>query len=417
MPRLTFRLVVIALFGTPWTAFAENWPEFRGPTGQGHYAGKGLPLTWSTTQNVAWKQKIPGKGWSSPAVWEGRVYLTSAVPIDGSKDHLLTALCLDAANGKLVWQTEVFRQDGAKTPGIHSKNSYASPSPLTDGKRLFVHFGHEGTACLDLAGKILWRTDEHRYAPVHGNGGTPILYEDKLIFSGDGADKQFVVALQVATGKVAWKTDRKSESPRKFSFSTPLLIDVKGQPQIVSPASDAVMAYDPRDGAEIWRVKYDGYSVIPRPVYGHGLIFMSTGYNQPNLLAIRVDGRGDVTDTHVAWKLVKGAPHTPSPLLVGEELYLVSDRGVASCVDARTGKIHWQERAADAYSASPFYADGKIYLQSEDGITTVLKAGTKFESLAESKVGERTFASYAVADGAIYLRTETQLYRLQQSSR
>lgn len=413
MSRSVLVFAAILFIAADNRTFAENWPEFRGPTGQGHYNGKGLPLSWSTTENVAWKQPIPGKGWSSPVIWEGRIYLTSAMPIDGSKDQSLKALCLDAADGKLVWQTEVFRQDGAKTPGIHSKNSYASPSPLTDGKRLFVHFGHEGTACLDLAGNVLWRATEHRYAPVHGNGGTPILVEDKLIFSGDGADKQFVVALDVATGKAIWKTDRKSESPRKFSFSTPLLIDVNGRPQIVSPASDAVMAYDPKDGAEIWRVKYDGYSVIPRPVYGHGLVFISTSYNTPNVLAIRPDGRGDVTDSHVAWKLLKGAPHTPSPLLVGAELYLVSDRGVASCVDARTGKVHWQERAKDAYSASPFYADGKIYLQSEDGITTVLRAGTKFETLAESKLGERTFASYAVADGAIYLRTETQLYRIQ----
>lgn len=394
------------------TARAENWPEFRGPTGQGHSTGKKLPVEWSTTKNVVWKTPIPGAGWSSPIIWEGRVYLTSAIPIDDSKDLSLSALCLDAADGKILWQTEAIRQDGAKAPPIHSKNSHASPTPITDGQRLYVHFGHQGTACLDLAGKVLWRTTEHRYAPVHGNGGTPILVDNQLIFSGDGGDKQFVVALNAATGKTIWKTDRKSEAYKKFSFSTPLLITVNNQKQIVSPTSDAVVAYDP-DGKELWRAKYDGYSVIPRPVFGHGMVFFSTGYDRPAMMAVRVDGKGDVTETHVAWTLAKGAPHAPSPLLVGDELYIVSDGGIASCLDARSGAIHWQERVTGNFSASPLHADGKIYLQSEDGVTTVVKAGKTFERLAENELKERTFASYAVADGAICLRTETQLYRIQ----
>jgi len=413
MPRFAVLLALLLLMRPSLAARAENWLEFRGPTGQGHYAGKNLPIDWSTTKNVAWKQAIPGKGWSSPIVLDGHIYLTSAVPIEMSKDQSLKAICLDAAKGTLLWQTEVFRQDGVKAPRIHKKNSHASPSPLTDGKRLYVHFGHQGTACLEIDGKIVWRTLEHRYAPVHGNGGTPILVENRLIFSGDGSDKQFVVALNTADGKVLWKTDRKCEAFKKFSFGTPLAITVKGKLQIISPASDAVMAYDPADGTELWRAKYDGYSVIPRPVYGHGMIFLSTGYDSPNVLAIRVDGSGDVTDSHIAWTVSKGAPHAPSLLLVGNELYMVSDRGLASCLDARTGKAHWQERVPGGYSASPFYADGKIYLQSEEGVTTVLRAGTKFEVLARSDLKERTFASYAAADGAIFLRTESQLYRIQ----
>jgi outer membrane protein assembly factor BamB len=413
MPRpllLPSLLLVLALLHP---AHAENWPEFRGPTGQGTYAGKNLPIEWSKTKNVAWKQAIPGKGWSSPIVQDGRIYVTTAAPIDGSKDLSLRALCLDAADGKIIWNTEVFRQDAAKAPRIHSKNSHASPSPLTDGRRLYAHFGHQGTAALNLAGKVLWRNTEHRYAPVHGNGGTPILVDDKLVFSGDGGDKQFVVALNTDNGKTAWKTDRKCEFYKKFSFGTPLVITVNGRQQIVSPASGAVMAYDPKDGKELWQAKYDGYSVIPRPVFGHGMIFFSTGYDQPRLLAIRVDGAGDVTESHIAWTATKGAPHAPSPLLVGDELYFVSDSGIASCLDARTGTSHWQERIGGNFSASPFYADGMIYLQSEDGVTTVLRAAKTFERLAESKLDERTFASYAVADGAIYLRTESQLYRIQ----
>jgi outer membrane protein assembly factor BamB len=347
-------------------------------------------------------------------VQDGRVFLTTAVPVKGGKDQSLRALCLDAEKGTVFWETEVFLQDGSKAPRIHSKNSHASPTPLTDGKRLFVHFGHQGTACLDLAGKVLWRNRELRYAPVHGNGGTPILIDGRLVFSVDGADKQFVVALNPDTGKALWKTDRKSEAYKKFSFSTPLAIAVGGKKQIISPASDAVVAYDPVDGHEIWRARYDGYSLIPRPVYGHGLIFLSSGYERPTLVAIRAGGSGDITNSHIAWTVARGAPHTPSPLLVGTELYMVSDGGIASCLDARTGKVHWQERIGGSFSASPLHAAGRIYLQSEDGVTTVVRAATTFERLAQNKIDERALASYAAADGAIYLRTEANLYRIEQ---
>lgn len=405
-------ITIVCLLITIHTLRAENWPEFRGPTGQGHYPGKNLPTEWSTTKNVAWKQKIPGHGWSSPIVYEGRIYLTSAELVEGSKELSLVALCFDTEKGKLLWKTEVLKHD--EKPKPHPKNSHASPTPITDGKRVYVHFGHQGTAALDFDGKIAWRTTDHKYPPVHGNGGSPILVDDKLVFSADGGGKsQFVIALDTANGKTAWKTPRKSTAFKKFSFSTPLLITVNKQKQIVSPGSDAVVAYDPANGKELWRAGYDGYSVIPRPVFGHGMIFFSSGYDAPSVLAVKVDGKGDVTKTHTAWTLAKGAPHTPSLLLVGDELYMVSDRGIASCVDAKSGKVHWSERLEGNYSASPFHADGKIYYQSEEGVTTVVRAAKTFEQLATSNLKERTFASYAVADGAIYLRTETQLYRLQ----
>jgi outer membrane protein assembly factor BamB len=394
-------------------AHAEDWPEYRGPTGQGHYAGKGLPIEWSDTKNVAWKEAIPGAGWSSPIVFKGRIYLTTAVPGGKAKDQSLCALCFDAATGKRLWQKEVFRQDGKKAPNIHKKNSHASPSPLTDGKRLYVHFGHQGTAGLDFDGNVLWRNTELRYSPVHGNGGSPILVDDRLVFAIDGGDKQFLAALECASGEVLWKTDRKCTAYKKFAFGTPLLITVDGKLQIVSPASHAVIAYNPADGKELWRVTHDGYSTVPRPVFGHGLVFFSTGYDDPTLMAIRADGTGDVTKSHVAWSTPKGAPLTPSPLLVGDELYTVSDGGIVGCRDARSGKVHWQERLEGNFAASPLYSDGKIYVQSEEGVTTVLRAGQKFERLAESTLAERTFASYAAADGALYLRTEKHLYRIQ----
>jgi outer membrane protein assembly factor BamB len=392
-------------------AQAGDWQQFRGPTGQGLVLNGTLPTTWSKSKNVVWKQEIPGKGWSSPVVAGGRVYLTTAVPRDNG-DQSLRAVCLDADKGNIRWDKEIFRQNGKQAPPIHGKNSHASPTPLVRDGKLFVHFGHQGTTCLDLDGKILWRNTSLRYAPVHGNGGSPILVDDMLVFSCDGGDQRFVVALNVADGKVRWKTPRTVEASKKFSFGTPLLIDVGGRKQIISPGSNVVSAFDPEDGKEIWRMRYNGYSLIPRPVYGHGLLFICTGYDRPSLLAIRPDGKGDTTDTHVVWKMSKAAPHTPSPLLVGEELYTISDNGVASCLKARTGQVYWQERLGGSYSASPLFAGGKVYFQSEQGTGVVLQAGKEFKLLSKNPLDERSLASAAVADGALFLRTETRLYRI-----
>jgi outer membrane protein assembly factor BamB len=412
--RLCAALAAAVLLPVP--AQAEDWPEFRGPTGQGIVQGTRLPVEWSPTENVTWKQSLPGTGWSSPVVVKGRIYLTTSVPVADSAagDQSLRALCLDAKKGKILWDKEVFRQDGRKAPGIHSKNSHASPTPLVYGGRLYVHFGHQGTACLDLTGKVLWKNNSFKYEPVHGNGGSPILVDNALVFSCDGGEEGFVVALDRKTGKVLWKADRSVDAVKKFSFGTPLLITVKGQKQIISPGSNMVGAYDPKTGKEIWRVRYDGYSVIPRPVYGQGLLFICTGYNFPSLLAIRPDGKGDVTATHVAWTTRRAAPHTPSPVLVGSELYMVSDRGVATCLDAKTGRVYWQKRIGGDYSASPLYAGGKLYFQSEDGNGVVLQAGKEFKQLAKNVMDERTLASYAVADGALFLRTKTKLYRIEK---
>lgn len=393
--------------------FAADWPEFRGPTGQGHAATTKLPLEWSATQNVAWKQPVPGRGWSSPSLSGGKLFLTSAVgEADGGK-RALHALCFDAKTGRELWNTSLFEQDGS-APRIHNKNSHASPTPLVADGRVYVHFGHQGTACLDLNGKVIWKNTSLNYAPVHGNGGSPILVGDKLVFSCDGGSDPFVVALNKDTGKVIWKTPRVTTAKKTFSFSTPLLITVAGKQQIISPGSGAVCAFDPKDGKELWRARYgEGYSVIPRPVLGHGMIFIGTGYDAPIVMAIRIDGTGDVTDTHVAWTMKKGAPNTPSLLVVGEEVYMVSDGGIASCVDAKTGKVHWQERVGGNYSASPLYADGKVYFQNEEGIGVVVKAGREFQKLASNDLGERTLASYAADDDTFFIRTEQHLYKIR----
>ncbi len=411
MNRQTFAVTAILFTCLAPPGHADDWPEFRGPTGQGLVAKGALPMTWGKDENIAWKREIPGKGWSSPIVSGGRVYLTTAVPGNGD-DQSLRALCLDAAKGNILWKKEVFRQDGANAPSIHSKNSHASPTPLVRDGKLFIHFGHQGTACLDLDGNVLWRNTSLRYAPVHGNGGSPILVDDMLVFSCDGGDERFVVALNTADGSVRWKTPRTVEAPKKFSFNTPLLIQVEGRRQIISPGSNEVCAYDPADGKEIWRVRYNGYSVIPRPVYGHGLVFICTGYERPSLLAIRADGKGDVTDTHIVWKTSKAVPHTPSLLLAGKELYMISDNGVASCLDARMGAVHWQQRLGGNYSASPLLADNKIYFQSEQGTGVVVQASKQFKLLAKNRLEERSLATPAAADGALFIRTENHLYRI-----
>lgn len=408
-----FKAFICASLVIQSTAQGEDWPEFRGPTAQGHSTEKELPAEWSTTKNVVWKQPIPGKGWSSPAVVAGLVFLTSAIPSADGTNHSLRALCLDAATGKILWNTEVFPQEKASAPSIHSKNSHASPSPIVRGNRVFVHFGHQGTACLDLQGKVIWRNATLKYKPVHGGGGSPLLVDDLLIFSCDGGNDPFLAALDARDGRLRWRVARETDANRTFSFGTPLLINVNGQPQVISPGSNVLAAYDPKDGREIWRVRFDGYSVIPRPVFGHGFLFIGTGFDSPTVMAVRPDGTGDVTSTHVAWTVRRGAPKTPSLLLVNDELYMLSDSGIASCLDARTGRLHWQERIGGNCSASPVYADGKIYFQNEAGLSVVIKPGRAFQQIASNSLAERTLASYAVSDSALFIRTENRLFRIQ----
>jgi outer membrane protein assembly factor BamB len=417
---LNLRTILLVLFAGVFSvslASAEDWTEFRGPTGQGISTAKGLPDTWSPTKNVKWKVDIAGEGWSSPISYKGRIYLTAAVTPEGGegKDRSLRALCLDAKTGDTLWNKEIFKQTDETTRRIHRKNSHASPTPITDGENLFVHFGTQGTACLSLDGKIVWKNRELKYRPQHGNGGSPILVDDMLFVSCDGSDLQFVVAIDKKTGKIRWKKTRLPfMRAQKFSFTTALVIEVAGKKQIVSPGTNQVIAYDPKTGKEIWEVDYSGYSVIPRPIYSHGLVIFSTSYNKPSLMAIRPTGKGDVTETHVAWTLTKNAPHTPSTVVVGDELYLVSDRGVASCLDVKTGKVHWSKRLGGNFSASPIFADGKIYFQSEQGDGTVIRPGKVYKEVAKNKLGERTLASYGIVDSALLIRTATSLYRIEK---
>jgi outer membrane protein assembly factor BamB len=307
----------------------------------------------------------------------------------------------------VIHDIEVVHRDSVDA--IHQKNSHASPTPIIDGDRIVVHFGPNGTACLSADGAILWKT-EISYDPMHGPGGSPALFEDLLILSCDGIESQFVIALDKMTGQIRWKQDRNGG---RHSYSTPLAIEVEGTRQVVSTGGDKVVAYDPRTGAEVWHSTYDGYSLVPRPVFGHGLVFVCSGYNNPVLYAIRPNGRGDVTATHVAWSVAQSVPHNPSPIVVGDELYMVSDGGIASCLDARTGKLHWRQRLGGSFSASPVHADGRLYFLNESGESTVIGAGKTYKQIATNKLGGRTLASPAISNGSIFLRTDTHLYRIE----
>jgi outer membrane protein assembly factor BamB len=393
---------------------AGDWLEFRGAEGKGYYTGKPLPTTWGVDKNVTWKTPIPGMAWSSPVAVEGKLILTTAVP--SGADYSLRTIAVDQALGKVIWDKEIFIEKTTETPQPHKKNSHASPTPVSDGKHVWVHFGHMGTACLDLAGNIIWQTQELQYHPVHGNGASPILVDDLVVFCCDGKDSTFVVALEQKTGKVRWKTDRKTGARLMFSFATCQLIEHKGTRMVISPASDYCMGYDPKTGAELWRVKYPapGWSLICRPLYAHGLLYISTGYVNQHMLAFPPEGTGDIT-SKITWQTKRNAPNTPTPIIVGDEFYMLSDSGFLTCMDAKTGKVHYAERlAGKAYSASMILADGKLFITSEDGIGQVLALGKEFKELAKSELGEKTFATFVPVDGALFIRTESQLYRFDQ---
>ena len=405
-------LVLLLIAGASVLAQAEDWPQFRGPTGQGHATERGLPLEWSETKNIIWKTPVPGLGWSSPTVANGRVWVTTVVESKERRGRVsasLRALAFDVATGRELVNVEVFRLDDAGY--VNPKNSRASPTPIVESDRVFVHFGAEGTAALSTSGEILWTT-HLRYESQHGNGGSPTLYRDLLIINCDGnGGDAYVVALDTASGKPRWKTARRR--PADQAYSTPLVITVGQEDQLVSVGAYRAAAYDPLTGQEIWRVSYgDGFSNVPRPVFGQGLVFIATGFQTPALMAVRPDGKGDVTRTHVAWTITRGAPYTPSPLLVGNDLYYVSDTGVLSLADAASGQIVWQQRLGGNYSASPVFADGRIYFQSEEGMTTVIAPGREFRRLASNRLDGATLASMAVSGGSFFIRSDSHLYRI-----
>lgn len=392
---------------------ASVWPQFLGPTAQGISSAKDLPTRWSESESVRWKTDLPGLGWSSPVTSSNRIYCTAAIPDESDKEILhLSLLICDLKTGKLLKAIPLIDQDLRKSPDIHQKNSHASATPVIDGGRVFVHFGHQGTACTDLDGKLIWKRDDLAYLPVHGNGGSPILSDGLLIFNCDGGESPFVIALDSTTGDTKWKFERPIKAEKSFSFSTPSIIEVNGKKQLITAGSDILQAVEPSSGNEIWRIRYDGFSVIPKPLYVGGLILISTGYMRPELIAVAPDGKGDVTETHIKWRKANVAPNTPSLVSDGKLVYCVTDAGIARGLDLQTGDEIWRKRLGGNYSASPLLAGGKIYFQSEQGECVILEAGDSGNEVSRNELPGRIFASYAVAGQDLIIRSETSLYRI-----
>jgi outer membrane protein assembly factor BamB len=391
---------------------------------------KGLPVEWSEDENVAWKTKIHGKAWSSPVVLGKQVWLTTATE-DGRK---LYAICVDKASGKIVHDLKLFDVD--KPQYAHPFNSYGSPTPVVEPGRVYVSFGAPGTACLDSeTGRVVWERRDFVCNHYRGSGSSPLVVGDLLILNFDGSDFQYVVGLDKRTGKTVWKTDRsidyqdlgpdgkpQREGDMRKAFSTPLLWETGGEggkPVVVSLGSKAMYAYRPEDGKEAWRIEYrKAHSGSATPLIGERFMYYCTGLGSEELWAVRPGGKGVVTDTHVAWKLTQNVPGKPSPVLVGKRIYMTDDAGIMTCVSAEDGEELWGGRLGGNYSASPLYADGRVYFFNEDGLATVIDAGAdELKVLAENELDDGFMASPAVADGALFLRTKTHLYRIEQKSR
>jgi outer membrane protein assembly factor BamB len=399
-----------------------QWPQFRGADGNGVSTNTGLPLTWSETQNVRWKTAIHGRAWSSPVVLGRQVWLTTATP-DGKQ---LFAVAIDKDSGKIIYDLKLF--DVPNPQFAHAFNTYASPTPVIEEGRVYVTFGSPGTAALDTAtGEVVWTRRDLECNHFRGAGSSPILFRNLLLMHFDGSDRQYVVALDKRTGKTVWQTNRsidfqdvlpdgkiKADGDFRKAFGTPQIVMNGDRPVLVSIGSQATYGYDPLTGRELWKIVERGnFSGSTRPVAGHGLVFYPTGFNTGQIFAIRPDGRGDVTGTHVAWKAARGAPNKPSLLLLGDLLFMVNDGGIVTCLEARTGTEVWHGRLTDSYSASPVSADGRVYFFSEDGKTTVIEAGRAFKILAENSLDDGFMASPAIDGQAFYLRTRSHLYRIE----
>jgi len=424
------------IFGWSALATAESWPQWRGPTGQGLATARGLPVRWSETESVAWKTDIPGRGWSSPVVENGQVWMTTAIDEPASKEDAqrrqktsgqpltvsafvsLRAVSVDLKTGQRLRDIEVMTQ--REPQPTHVQNTYATPTPVLEQGRLYCHYGTYGTGCVDTRnGKVLWTNRKLHVDHEVGPGSSPVLCQDMLIVHCDGRDLQYVAALDAGTGQLVWKVDRsgklRDEPKSRKAYSTPLMVEVHGQPQLISPGADWLYAYDPASGRELWKVNYGvlGFSNAPRPVAGHGMIYSCTGYMKSELLAIRVDLEGGLQRPQLLWRFKKQVPNISSPLLVGNEIYFVSDNGVATCVDAHRGHSHWVQRLGGKYSASPMYGDGHIYFFDRDGVTTVIEPGKEFKQLSVNRLDGSFMASAAAVDGALLLRSDKALYRLQ----
>jgi outer membrane protein assembly factor BamB len=414
-----FRLVFIVsfLFGlcSVFASAADNWPQFRGPNADGTSDATGLPTKWSETENIKWKTPLHDRGWSSPVVWDNQIWVTAATE-DGTKDY---AICIDKNSGRIIHDIHLWDNEKVYPLG-NALNGYASCTPAIEAGRVYIHFGSYGTACLDTkSGKVLWQRRDLPCEHFRGPGSSPIIFENLLIFHMDGFDFHYVIALNKQTGETVWKTDRNIEygttnGDLMKGFYTPRVIQAAGKLQLISPSSMACMSYDPRTGREFWRIRYKSHSGAAMPLFGHGLVYINTGFGAADLMAVRPDGEGDVTGTHVVWVAKKSIGSKPSQVMVGDLIFNVHDKGVANCIDAKTGEELWSKRLTGEFSASPLYADGKIYYCGQDGVTTVVKAEREYVELAKNQFDDGFMATPAVTGKALILRTRSALYRVEE---
>ena len=417
------RPILAALLFTTSLWAGENWPQFRGPAGDGQSDSAGLPAKFSESEHVKWKTAIHGKAWSSPVIWGSQVWMTTATE-DGTA---LSVVCVDRDSGKVLRDEVLFRV--AAPQFCHKFNSYASPTPVIEDGRIYVTFGSPGTACLDTkTGAKLWERTDFVCNHFRGAGSSPIVWGDLLIMNFDGSDAQFVVALDKKTGKTVWRTERsvdyqdlgkdgkpESEGDYRKAFSTPHVIDAGGQPVLISSGAKAHYGYDPKTGKEIWRYEdRSNHSAATRPVAGLGMVFIPAGFGKGQILALKLGGTGVLPPDSLAWSLKKSAPNKPSLLLIGDLIYAINDGGIATCVDAKTGAVVWSERIGGNFSAAPVFADGRIYACNEEGKVTAFAPGREFKVLGEGQFDAGFMASPAVAGKALFLRTKTHLYRVEQ---
>ena len=414
MPRVALALsFALAVFALP-VAAGENWTQFRGPRGDGMTAETGLPVTWSETENIAWKTPIHGRAWSSPVIWEDQVWMTTATE-DGKEQF---AVCVDRNSGQIVHDIKVF--DIAEPQFCYALNSYGSCTPAIEAGRVYVHFGAHGTACLDTeTGKILWTRQDLECNHFRGPASSPIIHGNLLVVAYDGYDYQYVVAFNKQTGETVWKRDRNIEygtdnGDMKKGYGTAKVITVDGIEELVYPSAGATIAYVPESGEELWRVNHGGMNACNPPLLGDGLLYLNSASGGFRLFAMRLGGRGDLTNTNVEWKTTQGVPTRSSTILVDGMIFMVADNGVLTCLDAKTGERIWNKRLEGEFSSSPIYAEGKLYFSNQDGQSFVVAASPEYELLATNTLDAGSMASPAVYDKAIYLRTKEALYRIEK---
>ncbi|HEY2585409.1 MAG TPA: PQQ-binding-like beta-propeller repeat protein [Tepidisphaeraceae bacterium] len=419
MRRVAVALAAASLLWITSSARAGDWPRFRGPTGQGISAETGLPMEWSAGKNVRWKTAVPGLGWSSPIVWGDRVFLTSTSP-DGVACHVI---CVNKSDGRILWDKQVFEQEPTRKEG---KNSYATPTPTTDGKHVFAVFSSGGVVSLDFDGSVAWTNLDQHFYSRHGLAASPVLYNDLLIMPYDGSttevgidekigwqkpwDKAYILAFEKETGKVRWRANR---GLSRQAHVTPQVIDVAGRPTLISPAGDVVQGFNPDTGERLWSAHSQGEGVVPTFVTGGALLFTSSGFEAETIRAFRLDAgmHGNVTKSHLAWEQKKAVPIMPSFLYHDGLLFTIKESGIAQCLDAKTGQILWHQRLQGTYSASPVYSEGRIYMLSEQGETTVFAASREgYKELARNPLEGPCQASPAVSDGNILVRSEHDLF-------